>query len=102
LSISTDGGASFTNKTTSNGLGGNNVKGIYVSGNKVFAATSGGLSSCSAISCTPTTSTQTVSACGSYVWNGTTYTASNNTATYVTTNAGGCDSTVTLNLTIKQ
>jgi len=81
-------------------LGSNNVKGVYASGNTVYAATSGGLSSCSAISCTPTTSTQTVSACGSYVWNGTTYTASNNTATYVTTNAGGCDSTVTLNLTI--
>ena len=102
LSISTDGGASYTNYTTSNGLGNNSVNGVYASGSTVYAATSGGLSSCSAISCTPTTSTQTVSACGSYVWNGTTYTASNNTATYVTTNAGGCDSTVTLNLTIKQ
>jgi len=51
-------------------------------------------------SCTPTSSTETVSACGSYTWNGTTYTTSNNTATWVTTNAGGCDSTITLNLTI--
>ncbi|MFM9052395.1 MAG: hypothetical protein ACKOKF_08785, partial [Bacteroidota bacterium] len=54
----------------------------------------------SGTTCTPTSSTETVSACGSYVWHGTTYTASNNTATWVTTNAGGCDSTVTLNLTI--
>ena len=51
--------------------------------------------------CTPTFSTDIVSACGSYTWiNSTTYTSSNNTATHVLTNAAGCDSTVTLNLTI--
>jgi len=44
LSISTDGGASFTNKTTTNGLGNNTVKGVYASGSMVYAATSGGLS----------------------------------------------------------
>jgi hypothetical protein len=49
---------------------------------------------------TPSSSTQTVSACGSYNWHGTTYTSSNNTATWTTTNAAGCDSIVTLNLTI--
>ncbi len=49
--------------------------------------------------CTTTTSTQSVSACGSYTWHGTTYTASG-TYTYTTTNAIGCDSVVTLRLTI--
>ncbi len=47
-------------------------------------------------------STETQSACSSYVWHGTTYTASNNTATWTGTNAAGCDSVVTLNLTINQ
>jgi len=52
------------------------------------------------ITCTPTSSTETISACSSYLWHGVTYTASNNTATWRTLNAGGCDSLVTLNLTI--
>lgn len=40
-------------------------------------------------------------ACNSYYWiDGNTYTASNNTATYILTNAVGCDSIITLNLTI--
>ncbi len=39
-------------------------------------------------------------ACDSIEWNGTWYFASNNTATFQTTTARGCDSTVTLNLTI--
>jgi len=101
LSISTDGGNTFTNYSSVNGLGGNAVLGSYVSGNKIYAATDGGLSTCSGTPiCTPTSSTETISACGSYTWHGTTYTSSNNTATWLTTNAGGCDSTVTLNLTI--
>jgi hypothetical protein len=41
----------------------------------------------------------TVSACGSYTWNGITYTAST-TVSKVFTTAGGCDSTATLHLTI--
>jgi hypothetical protein len=45
--------------------------------------------------------TDVQAACDSYTWiDGTTYTASNNTATWIETNAGGCDSLVTLNLTI--
>ena len=41
------------------------------------------------------------SACDSYTWiDGNTYTISNNTAQWVLTNAAGCDSIVTLNLTI--
>ncbi len=40
--------------------------------------------------------------CDSYVWiDGITYTASNNTAMFTIPSVGGCDSTVTLNLTIQ-
>jgi len=47
------------------------------------------------------TSIDTKEACDSYTWiDGETYTESNNTATYTLTNAAGCDSVVTLNLTI--
>lgn len=46
-------------------------------------------------------SIDTQSACDSYDWiDGNTYTSSNNTATHVVTNAAGCDSTITLDLTI--
>ena len=52
-------------------------------------------------SCPATYKTDVVTACDSFVWiDGNTYTSSNNTATYVLTNAAGCDSIVTLNLTI--
>ena len=55
--------------------------------------------------CTPTASTFTATACGSYTWvakGNKVYTASNNTDTIHLTNAAGCDSVVTLNLTITQ
>ena len=49
----------------------------------------------------PTTGTDEQVACDTYTWiDGNVYTESNNTATYVLTNAAGCDSTVTLNLTM--
>ncbi|UZR96533.1 LamG-like jellyroll fold domain-containing protein [Chondrinema litorale] len=55
------------------------------------------------LTCTPTTSTDVIEACSSYEWiDGITYTESNNTATYTTTNMMGCDSVITLNLTILQ
>jgi hypothetical protein len=45
--------------------------------------------------------TDVQTACDSFIWiDGNTYTESNNTATYTLTNAGGCDSVITLNLTI--
>ena len=45
--------------------------------------------------------TDTQTACNSYLWiDGNTYTTSNNTATHILTNMTGCDSLVTLNLTI--
>ncbi len=53
----------------------------------------------------PTTSSLTVAACGSYTWaeNATTYTTSGAyPVTLAGANANGCDSTVTLNLTINQ
>ncbi len=49
------------------------------------------------------TGTDTITACNSYKWiDGKTYTSSNDTAKYTLTNAAGCDSVVTLNLTIKK
>ena len=48
-----------------------------------------------------TTGTDVQTACDSYDWiDGNTYTSSTNTPTFVLQNAVGCDSTVTLNLTI--
>ncbi len=50
----------------------------------------------------PTTSSTTVSNCGSYTWNGTTYSTSGTYTKTGLTNAAGCDSTATLELTINQ
>ena len=47
------------------------------------------------------TGTDIQTACDSYTWiDGNTYTSNNNTATHTLSNAGGCDSVVTLDLTI--
>ncbi len=52
-------------------------------------------------SCVPTTGIDHIISCGPYTWiDGLVYSTNNNTATHVLTNAAGCDSTVTLNLTI--
>jgi hypothetical protein len=49
----------------------------------------------------PDATTDTQTACDSYTWSdGNTYTVSNNTATQTLVNMAGCDSVVTLNLTI--
>ena len=49
----------------------------------------------------PTTATDVQTACGPYTWiDGNTYTSSNNTATFTTTNSAGCDSVITLNLSV--
>ncbi len=54
-------------------------------------------------SCYGGASTQTVASCEPYTWiDGTTYTASNNTASVVLEGAAGCDSIVSLDLTITQ
>ncbi|WP_207679733.1 DUF11 domain-containing protein [Desulfonema magnum] len=44
LSVSADGGDTFTNKTTAHGLGDDCVRGVYAAGSTVYAATNGGLS----------------------------------------------------------
>jgi len=50
-----------------------------------------------------TAGTDTQTACDSFTWiDGITYTSSNNTATYTLTNSVGCDSIVTLDLTVNQ
>jgi hypothetical protein len=50
---------------------------------------------------TSSAGTDAQTACDSFTWiDGNTYTASNNSATVVLTNAAGCDSTVTLDLTV--
>lgn len=47
------------------------------------------------------TGVDTIKSCNSYTWiDGNTYTSNNNTATHTLTNASGCDSVVTLYLTI--
>jgi hypothetical protein len=49
----------------------------------------------------PSSGVDQITSCDSYTWiDGITYTANNSTATFVLENAGGCDSTVTLDLTI--
>jgi len=51
--------------------------------------------------CIPTASTATISACDTYTWiDGNTYTEDEFEATHTLTNAEGCDSIITLNLTI--
>ena len=53
--------------------------------------------------CIPTYSTDEHTSCNSYTWiDGNTYAFSNNTASYTLVNADGCDSIITLDLTINQ
>lgn len=52
------------------------------------------------LGCNPSSGTVTVTACNNYFFNGVNYTSNNNTATDTLTNASGCDSIVTLDLTI--
>lgn len=50
---------------------------------------------------TPTSGIDVQSSCGNYTWiDGNTYTTNNNTVTFTLTNSAGCDSVVTLNLTL--
>lgn len=52
-------------------------------------------------SCTPNSGIDLQTACDTFTWiDGNTYTSDNNTATHTETNVSGCDSVVTLNLTI--
>ena len=59
------------------------------------------LSQCPTAICATTYATDTQTSCDSLIWmDGLTYTSNNNTAIHTLTNAAGCDSIVTLNLTI--
>lgn len=81
---------------------------IYAAGNAVNAngSTSGDEGTPPIVftfpeACSPSASTDTQIACDSLTWlDGNTYTSSNNSATFLTTNSAGCDSTITLDLTI--
>jgi hypothetical protein len=53
--------------------------------------------------CPPTFSTDVQNAINSFTWiDGNTYTTDNNVATYILTSGAGCDSVITLNLTINE
>ncbi|WP_430405252.1 T9SS type A sorting domain-containing protein [Fluviicola sp.] len=53
------------------------------------------------IHCSPSSSTAQIEACSSFTWiDGITYTNSTNAPTFVLPNSAGCDSTITLHLTI--
>ena len=53
------------------------------------------------LNCLPTSSTDIISSCGPYTWiDGVTYSSDNNSATWTIPNASGCDSIITINLTI--
>ena len=79
----------------------------YTSSNNtatIILSASGGCDSTVTLDLTITnsnTGTDVQTACDTYIWiDGNTYTTSNNSATWTLTNASGCDSTVTLDLTI--
>ncbi len=55
------------------------------------------------LECLPTTGTDIITACNGYTWiDGITYTSNNSSATHLLTSSLGCDSLVTLNLTVEQ
>ena len=77
----------------------NNHFGTLVNMDTVTSWTAG--INCSVCNFTSITGTDIQTACDSYTWiDGNTYTSSVNTPTFTLTNAAGCDSIVTLNLTI--
>ena len=79
----------------------------YASGNYTYTLTAGAANGCDSVTTLnltinqPTTESVYQEACGSFTWNGETYTQSG-MYPYHTTNVNGCDSTVTLLLNISQ
>ncbi|MGY8918635.1 MAG: hypothetical protein ACKVJ6_10195, partial [Flavobacteriales bacterium] len=80
---------------------------IYNTSNNTATATLTAISGCDSIVAlnliitNSTISADPQTACDSYTWiDGNIYTVSNNSATYTSTNAAGCDNVATLNLTI--
>ena len=96
----TDNQIACTSYTWSNGI-------TYTSSNNTATQTllnSNGCDSLVTLNLTINPESSTIdshTSCGTYTWqDGNTYTASNNTATHILTNSFGCDSIITLNLTI--
>ena len=100
------GASGSTNYTWSDGLGSNST--ITVSPDSTItygvSASNNGCTSTDSVTILvnqKSISIDTISACNSYTWiDGNTYTSSSNSATFTTINAVGCDSVITLNLTI--
>jgi hypothetical protein len=104
----------FISNSTTAAAGANRIDNISISGKQIltgsgtYTYTTTNAAGCDSVAtlnltlidASPTSSTETLSGCNSYNWHGTTFTSSNNTATWTGTNASGCDSVVTLNLTI--
>jgi hypothetical protein len=92
------GSQQFPNKFID--IDGDNDLDLYISGSTGGAPENAALfrnDHCS----TPITATDTRTECAPYVWiDGKSYTASNDAAKWTLTSSGGCDSLVTLNLTI--
>ena len=80
---------------------------IYTSSNNTATHTLTNINGCDSVVTLDLTlnysnsGTDVITACDSYTWiDGNTYTSNNNTATHTLTNANGCDSVATLDLTI--
>jgi uncharacterized delta-60 repeat protein len=77
------------------------VGGYFMGFNYYAAGSYSSVSFMRLLTCTESTELQSISACDSLTWiDGNTYYSDNNTATYTYTSIGGCDSTITLDLTI--
>lgn len=77
------------------------VGGYFMGFNYYAAGSYSSVSFMRLLTCTASIETQTINACDSLTWiDGNTYYSDNNTATYTYTSIGGCDSTITLDLTI--
>ncbi|NVK62990.1 MAG: SBBP repeat-containing protein, partial [Flavobacteriales bacterium] len=97
----TGGTSPYTYSWTPTGQNTPTIAGLCA-GNYSCTVTANGVSctdSVTVVANIPTTSTTAVLACDSYTWNNTIYTSSG-TYTWLGTNAAGCDSTATLNLSI--
>jgi hypothetical protein len=76
------------------------IDSLFIANSTFFQSARSTLTHCTAVSpCFTTYSTDHQIACGPFTWiNGITYTNPNNTDTVILTNAAGCDSIITLNL----
>ncbi len=107
-SIESEAGNGITTDATGNIFVGGYFRGVvdFDPGPGIMSSTSNGGPDCfiqkiASEVCQPTSSIDVQSACNSYTWiDGNTYTSSNNVATDTMINVAGCDSIITLDLTI--